>query len=109
MQVLGLGPYTFGGDVQLGLHVGPPDNWSRGCPEYAACSWNLPLPGLPGWTSVGKDAQFCWDWLSKEPVVPKCVCVGFPFSEERDGVIGEGICKEWNFERGSRCCDQDVK
>jgi hypothetical protein len=32
-------PHTYVADVQLGLYVGPPSNWSRGCPWLCWKVW----------------------------------------------------------------------
>lgn len=54
-------------DVQLGLHVGPWNNWSRSCPKsYFLTMGYVLLAGLPCLDSVGEDApSLAETWSAK--------------------------------------------
>lgn len=56
MQGLYLGPYTFVVNVQPGLHVGCLTNVNVAGLVSVPCHWiPFTLPGLPRWTSMGKE------------------------------------------------------
>jgi hypothetical protein len=56
--------------MQLGLYVGPTTGRAGAILVSVPCHWILfPLPGLPGWASVGEDVP--------SPVETRCPRVGW--------------------------------